>query len=63
MARIVFTTDGLDESPLILNEDYWLPPSYLLSRRVWRTGVGKYAYTVVPHELKREEYDRIWVVV
>jgi hypothetical protein len=20
-------------------------------------------YTVVPHELKREEYDRIWVVV
>jgi hypothetical protein len=65
MAKIVFTTDGLDGSPLILNEDHchWLPPSCLLTQPEFmsdRRGAGK---TVVPHELTREEYDRVRVVV
>jgi hypothetical protein len=35
----------------------------LLSRRVWRTDVGKDSRAARAVELKREEYDRIWVVV
>jgi hypothetical protein len=40
--------------------DHWLPPSCYAAGVYGGQTWGK---TVMPHELKREECDRIWVVV
>jgi hypothetical protein len=75
MARIVFTTDGLGGSPLILNKGHWLTTTKLPTQPacinvsvmcitvICNYGGQTWGKTVAPHELKREEYDRVWVVV